>query len=135
MAGVVDVEGQLVLDGVESVELALAAQEVIEPNRGGLAVEIVGKVEQVRLEQRMIGVLVEGRAAAEVDRTRVLVAVRAHVPAGVDTIGGQADRVGDFDVGGREPEEPATLIAVRTTMSTAAKIAEDPLPREKICEA
>ena len=78
-----------------------------------LAVEVALEVEQVRLEQRVVGVLVERRAAAEVDGARVDAAVGPLVPAGVDAVGRQAERVRHLDVGGREAEQPAALVARR----------------------
>ena len=69
--GVFDVVAELGADGVDAVELALAAQEVLEADLGLLAVEVAVEVEQVRLEQRVVGVLVERRPPAEVDRARV----------------------------------------------------------------
>ena len=65
-----DVVVELRLERVDAVELALAAQEVAEADLGLLAVEVAVEVEQVGLEQRVVGVLVERRAAAEVDRAR-----------------------------------------------------------------
>ena len=56
-----DVVLQLRDQGVDAVELALAAQEVGEAHFGALAVQVALEVEQVGLEQRMIGVLVERR--------------------------------------------------------------------------
>ena len=58
-------------EGLDAVELALAAQEVREADLGLLAVEVAVEVEQVGLEQRVVGVLVERRPAAEVDGARV----------------------------------------------------------------
>ena len=58
-------------EGVDAVELALAAQEFGEAHLGPLAVEVVAEVEQVGLEQGVVGVLVERRAPAEVDGARV----------------------------------------------------------------
>ena len=62
---------ELRLERVDAVELALAAQEVGEADVGLLAVEVAVEVEQVGLEQRVVGVLVERRSAPEVDRARV----------------------------------------------------------------
>ena len=66
-----DVVAQLGDDRLDAVELALAAQEVGEAHLGLLAVEVVVEVEEVGLEQRVLGVLVERRAPPEVDRARV----------------------------------------------------------------
>ena len=110
-AGVLDVVLQLADQRIDAVELALAAQEVGEAHLGPLAVEVAVEVEQVRLEQRVVGVLVERRPPAEVDRARVHVAVGPLVPAGVHAVGGQADGVGHLDVGRREAEQPAALVA------------------------
>src|SRR5215213_6640322 len=63
VAGGFDVVLELGHQRVDAVELALAAQEVHEPHLGPLAIEIVGEVEQVGLEQRVVGVLVERGAA------------------------------------------------------------------------
>jgi hypothetical protein len=73
---------QLRDERVDAVELALAAEEVGEPHLRPLAVEVALEVDQVGLEQRAVGVLVEGGAPAEVDRARVHVAVgRSYHPA------------------------------------------------------
>ena len=72
-----DVVLQLGDQSVDAVELALAAQEVGEAHFGALAVDVAVEVEQVGLEQRVVGVLVERRPPAEVERARVDVAVRA----------------------------------------------------------
>ena len=73
-----------------AVELALAAQEVGEADLGLLAVQVAVEVEQVGLEQRRLGVLVERRAAAEVDRTRVLgPSARSYHPAYTPSAGMQ----------------------------------------------
>ena len=71
VAGVLDVVAELGADGVDAVELALAAQEVLEADLGLLAVQLAVEVEQVRLEQRVVGVLVERRPPPEVDGARV----------------------------------------------------------------
>jgi hypothetical protein len=84
---VFDVDRQLRDQGVDAVELALTAEELGEADLGGLAVEILVEVEEMRLEQRVIGVFVERRAPPEVDRTGVGLARRALAPAGVDTVG------------------------------------------------
>ena len=44
----------------------------LEPDPGWFAVEIVGEVEQMGLEQRVVGVLVERGPAAEVDRAGMI---------------------------------------------------------------
>jgi len=103
---------QLRDEGVDPVELALAAQEVRELDPGVLAVEVAVEVEQVRLEQRVVGVLVERRAATEIDRTRVPLAVTTQVPTGVDAVGRQAHGVGHLDVGRREAEQASPLVAL-----------------------
>ena len=54
--------GDEVVDGVETL---LAAEVLDELHRGLLAVEVAVEVEQVRLEERVLLVVVEGRAAAE----------------------------------------------------------------------
>ena len=77
VAGVLDVVLELGDERVDAGELALAAQEVGEPDLGPLAVEVAVEVEQVRLEQRVVGVLVERRPAPEVDRARVALRRRA----------------------------------------------------------
>ena len=51
VAGVGDVVAELGDEGVDAVELALAAQEVLETHVGDLAVEIDVDIEQVRLQQ------------------------------------------------------------------------------------
>ena len=74
---------------VDALELALAAQEVAEAHLGALAVEVAVEVEQVGLEQRVVGMLVERRATPEVDRARVHLAVGPLVPAGIHTSAGR----------------------------------------------
>jgi hypothetical protein len=66
-AGRLDVVLELRDQRVDALELALAAQEGLEPDPRGLAVEVVVEVEQVGLEQRVVGVLVERRPPPEVD--------------------------------------------------------------------
>ena len=78
----------------------------LEANPGRLAVEVIGEVEQVGFQERVVGVLVEGRSAAQVDRTGVDGAVGPHVPAGVHAVRRVAHGVGHLDVGRREPEQP-----------------------------
>ena len=90
LASVRDVEFELGDDRLDAVELALAAEEVGEAHLDVLAVEVVVEVEEVRFEQRRLGVLVERRAPAEVDRTRVLGAVGPLEPPGVHPVGGHA---------------------------------------------
>ena len=111
LAGVFDVVAELGADRVDAVELALAAQEVLEADLGLLAVEVALEVEQVRLEQRVVGVLVERRPAPEVDGARVDRPVGPLVAAGVHAVGGQAHRVGHLDVGRREADQAAALVA------------------------
>jgi hypothetical protein len=84
--GAENVEFELTLDRFDAVKLALASQELMEANLRPLAIEIALKVEQVGLEQRVIGVLVERRTPAQVDRARVDVTVRALVPRGIHPI-------------------------------------------------
>ena len=60
-----DVEFELGDDRLDPVELALAAQEVGEANLDVLAVQVAVEVEEVGLEQRRLGVLVERWATAE----------------------------------------------------------------------
>src|SRR3954468_18658621 len=92
VAGVLDVVLQLGDERVDAVELALAAQEVREADLRPLAVQVALEVEQVGFEQRVVGVLVEGGTAAEVDGARQHLTVRAFVPAGVHPVGGEAHR-------------------------------------------
>ena len=56
-----------VTERFDPVELALGAQEVDELDAGRLAVQVGVEVEQVGLEQRVVGVLVERGAPAKVD--------------------------------------------------------------------
>ena len=116
-AGVIDVVLQLRTDGIDAIELPLTPQEVRELNARLLAVEIASEVDEVCLEQRDIGVLVERRTATEVHRTRVTVAIRADVPPGVYTIGRQTDLLRHLDVRSRETDCATALVAehYRTT--------------------
>ena len=107
----VDVVDELGPDGFDAVELALAAQEVLEADLGRFAVEVALEVEEVGLEQRVVGVLVKRRPAPEIDGARVDGPVGSLVAAGVHTIGGQAHRVGHVDVGRREADLAAALVA------------------------
>ena len=106
-----DVVAELGADGVDAVELALAAQEVLEADLGLFAVQLALEVEQVRLEQRAVGVLVERRPPPEVDGARVDRPVGPLVAAGVDPVCGQAHRVGHMDVGRRKADLAAALVA------------------------
>ena len=106
-----DVVLQLGDQGLDAIELALRPQEIDEPHLGRLAVQVAVEVEQVRLEQRMIGVLVERRAAAEVDGARVHGPVGTLVPPGVHTVSRNAHTVRHLDVGGREAEQSPPLVA------------------------
>ncbi len=125
-AGVVDVVAELGADGVDAVELALAAQEVLEANLGLLAVQLALEVEQVRLEQRVVGVLVERRPPPEVDRAGVDRAVGPLVAAGVDAVGRQAHRAGHVDVGRREADQPTALVATDDRAAHLVRPAEHP---------
>src|SRR3954447_7440547 len=111
-ARVLAVPGDLVDQRVDRVELDLAPQPAGEADPHVLAVEVAVEVEQVGLEQRRVGLLVEGRAPAQRDRRLVLLPVGPHEPAGVDAVGRQEDVAGDRDVGGREAELPPPVIAV-----------------------
>ena len=93
------------------VEALLAAEPLDEPDLGRLAVEVAVEVEEMGLEQRHLGVHVEGRAAPERDRGRPLHAVGVDVRAGVDAVGRQAQPGRDGDVGRGEPELPAPPVA------------------------
>ena len=77
-----------------------------------LVVEVAGEVEDVGLEQAGVGGLVEGRSAAEGDGGGQDLAVGPNEPAGVDAVGREQDRARDGDVGRREAEVPAPLVAV-----------------------
>ena len=66
----------------------------------------------MRLEERDIGVLVEGRPAPEVHRARVTLAVAPDVPAGVHPVSRQTDLAGDLHVRGGEADQPAALVAL-----------------------
>src|SRR6056297_2294929 len=57
-AGALDVRAQLFDERFDTVELALRTQEVCEAHLRGLLVEIALEVEQVRLEERGLCVLV-----------------------------------------------------------------------------
>ena len=109
----VDVVLQLRDERLDAVELALAAQEVDEPHLGPLAVEVAVEVEQVGLEQRVVGVLVERRPPAEVDRRTGARAPsgRSYQPAYTPSAGRQIV-VRHLDVGRREAEQAAALVAV-----------------------
>ena len=81
LAGVFDVLLELLDQRVDAVELPLRTEKPDEPDPGRLTVEVTFEVDQVRFEQRTVGVLVEGRTATEVDRTRMAAtrqAVRRH---------------------------------------------------------
>ena len=69
--GLLDVALELLGEGVDALELLLAAQAAHEPDPGRLVVEVAAEADQVGLDQRPLGVLVEGRALADVDRRRV----------------------------------------------------------------
>ena len=95
-----------------------------EPHMRRLAVEVTVEVEQVGLEQRVIGMLVERRSASEVDRTQVDLAIGALVKAGVHAIGRDTDLVGDLDVGRRETEQTAALIALDDLATRLERMAD-----------
>ena len=124
-----DVVLELGDERVDAVELALAdAGSWLKRTRAALAVEVAVEVEQVGLEQRVVGVLVERRPAAEVDGARVDDAVGPLVPAGVDAVGGHADGVRHLDVGGREAEQPAPLVADHDHAAHLVRAAEHAWP-------
>ena len=112
------------IERVDTVELALRTEEVGEAHTSRLVVEVVVEVEQVRFEQRDLGVLVERGTPPDVDRTLVDVAVRALVPAGVHPVGRETDASRDLHVGGREPEQPTPLIALTHPAAHFERIAE-----------
>ena len=66
-----DVVLELGHQGFDSVETALAAQEVSERHPAKLAVEIPVEIDQVGFEQGMLSVEVERRAPPDVYRTGV----------------------------------------------------------------
>src|SRR5687767_1551270 len=92
-ARVLHIELELGRDRVDALELALTAQEVGELHLRLLAVEVAVEVEEVSLEQRRVGVGVEGRAAAEVDRAGMTLAVGSLIPTGVHAVGRQTHLV------------------------------------------
>ena len=93
-------------------EALLVAEELHELDLGLLAVEVAVEVEQVGLEQRLLGVLVERGPPPDVDGARVpLAGGHPGVPPGVDAVGRPGHPLGHGDVGGGEPELPAPLVA------------------------
>ena len=98
----------------------------LEAHAGRLAVEVAREVEQVGLEQRVVGVLVERRPPAQVDGARVDRPVRADVPAGVHAVGRMAHGVRHLDVGGGEAEQPAPHVAGDDRPPRLVEVAEQP---------
>jgi hypothetical protein len=72
----------------------------------------------------VVGVLVEGRPATQVDGALMTIAVGPHVPARVHTVGGNADLIRHFHVGGGKAEQAAALITADDGASCLERPAE-----------
>ena len=107
-----DVVLQLGDERIDAFELALAAHKVRESHSRRLEVQITGEIDEVRLEQRVIGMLEERGPAAEIERTRVSRAVGTLVPTRVDTVSRYADLIRDLDVGRGETELAPAFVAL-----------------------
>jgi hypothetical protein len=123
-AGGFDVVVELGDEGFDAVELSLAAQEADEANFGALAVDVFIEIEQMRFEQRMIGVLVERRTPAEVDGTRVHDTVGPFLETGVHTVGREAHLARHLDVGGGESDQAAPLVAAHDDAARLERAAQ-----------
>ena len=89
-----------------------------------LVVQVAGEVEDVALEQRGVGLLVERGAAPEGHGGREDRAVGPLEPAGVDAVGRQQDLARHGDVGRGEPELATPLVAVGDQASHLVRPAE-----------
>ena len=76
----IDVVLELGDQSLNAIEFSLTAKKMSEPHTCRLAIQVVIEVEQMSLEQRVVGVFVEGRPPAEIDRARVNIATRSLVP-------------------------------------------------------
>ena len=119
-----DVLFQLHNQRVDAIELALAAQKVGESNPCSLAVEIVREIEQVSFKERVISVLVEGRAPAQIESARMGNTVGAFVPAGIHAISRHTNLVGDLDVGRWKTELSPALVAAHNRPAHLEGVAE-----------
>src|ERR1700736_298591 len=90
-AGCFDVAAHLADQGLDRVELLLAAKPGNEADPGRLVVQVVIEIEQVGLEQRRPGIPVERGAATERDRGGMDLAAGSLIPTGVDAVGRQLD--------------------------------------------
>ncbi len=79
--------GHLRDERVDGFELQLVAQALDEQDASGFAVEVTVEVEDVRLEERSVGVVVERRTTTERDGGRPVLSVWVRIPTGVDAVG------------------------------------------------
>src|SRR6185436_19106965 len=109
--GLVDVAVHLLDERLDRLEALLAAQplEELEPQR--LPVQVAVEVEQERLDQ-LAAARDEHRSNADVRRRRVGLARRGRRAARVHPVAGRHVAVGGQQVGRREAELAAALVAV-----------------------
>ena len=107
-----DVRRQLRRELGDAGEAALPAEAVAQPDVDDLVVDVVVEVEQVGLEQPEALAPVERRPVTDRDRRRMAPA-SAVDPAGPDAV--EEPVALDGQVGGREPDRPAALVAALDT--------------------
>ncbi|MFM2046867.1 MAG: hypothetical protein RL383_944 [Actinomycetota bacterium] len=124
VARVLDVDGELLAQLIDPTERLLAAKEGEEPHRRGLTVEVARKVEQVRLDERVLRVTVEGGPSADVHRARVLGAVLADMDGGVHAVGGDAHPRRHRHIRRGEADGAAALVTVDDGAADLVRAAE-----------
>ncbi len=105
-----DVGLQLRLQRVDAVKSTFGSQHLHEVHSSFLPIEIPVEVDEVRLDQRTFGVLVEGGSFANIDCSPLTGSVGQPVPGRVDTVGRESPLGRNINVGGREPDGSAALI-------------------------
>src|SRR3954452_4618882 len=118
------VDGHLLEQGVDSVELEGRAQPRTEVERDPLAVEVeAGSVQAVRLHAALRPV--EGRVGADADGRRQALARRAEQPARVDAVSGYGRVPAHVQVGCRVAELTASVVAVDDQALHTMRSAQD----------
>ena len=102
---------QLCHQGVDAVEATLAPKEFGKRDTAELALHVTLEVNQMGLEKGLLGMQVEGRALADVDRTRVARPVGPLQPTRIDPVGRRGALWCEGNVGCRKTDLAPPLIA------------------------